>query len=62
MIPFSDPDAQFDLMRHRLDDLIREAGDRRRARENTTERPRRTGRWPRLRRTGRTDGQQPLAS
>lgn len=58
MIPFSDPDTQFRLVRDHLDARIRDAEDHRLVREAATVRVRRTGRWPRWRR----DDRRPLAS
>ena len=53
MIPFTSPEFQLDLIRSHADELIRQAGDDRLARQSAEGRHRRTGRWPRVRRAVR---------
>ncbi|MEU4427320.1 hypothetical protein AB0F81_42410 [Actinoplanes sp. NPDC024001] len=61
MSPFTSPEFQLDLIHSRSDELIRQADRDRRALEATEGRARRTGRWPRVRRSAR-QARQSLAS
>ena len=45
MFPYSDPETQLDLHRRRVDEMIREAADYKRARDAGKGRHRRFGRW-----------------
>ena len=55
MFPYNDPQTVLDMHRQRVDEMIRQAADRRRVRAATAGRHRRVGRWPRRDHGGRTN-------